>query len=85
MELFDSHSQSSCFIRKFVLDVNRPFEHIDDIATQIARALKRPLHEPSFRSPARYSRDPLAYAEFIRVTGAVPPGTQNSWRKLPSP
>ena len=29
VELFDSHSRTSCFIRKFVLDVNRPFEHID--------------------------------------------------------
>jgi DNA-binding winged helix-turn-helix (wHTH) protein/tetratricopeptide (TPR) repeat protein len=66
VELFDSHSQSSCFIRKFVLDVSRPFEHIDDIATHTARVLKRPLHEPGFQSRTRYSRDPLAYAEFIQ-------------------
>ena len=66
VELFDSHSRTSCFIRKFVLDGNRPFEHIDAIAIHTARTLKRPLHEPSFRSRARYSRDPMAYAEFIQ-------------------
>jgi DNA-binding winged helix-turn-helix (wHTH) protein/tetratricopeptide (TPR) repeat protein len=66
VELFDAHTQSSCFIRKFLLDINRPFEHIDDIATHTARALKRPLHESSVESRARYSRDPLAYAEFIQ-------------------
>jgi DNA-binding winged helix-turn-helix (wHTH) protein/tetratricopeptide (TPR) repeat protein len=65
VELFDSHSQTSCFKRKFVLDTKRPFEHLDEIATQTARALKRPVHQPSLRSHARYSRDPLAYAEFI--------------------
>jgi DNA-binding winged helix-turn-helix (wHTH) protein/tetratricopeptide (TPR) repeat protein len=65
-ELFDSHLQSSCFIRKFVLDVSRPFEHVDDIATHTARALNRPLHGPGLQSRARYSRDPLAYAEFIQ-------------------
>jgi tetratricopeptide (TPR) repeat protein len=66
VELFDSHSQSSCFIRKFVLDISRPFEHVGDIATHTARALKRPLREPTLESRARYSRDPLAYAEFIQ-------------------
>ena len=65
VELFDSHAQSSCFVRKFILDVHRPFDHIDDIAAHIARALKRPLHEPVLQSRARHSRDPLAYAEFI--------------------
>lgn len=66
VELFDSHSQSSCFTRKFVLDLARPFEHIEDVATHTAKALKRPLHQPPLQSRARYSRDPLAYAEFIR-------------------
>jgi tetratricopeptide (TPR) repeat protein len=66
VELFDSHLQSSCFIKKFVLDINRPFEHIDDIAAHTARALKRPLHKPGLQSRSRYSRDPLAYAEFIQ-------------------
>ncbi|MBZ5723124.1 MAG: winged helix-turn-helix domain-containing protein [Acidobacteriia bacterium] len=63
--LFDCRSQSTCFIRKYVLDINHPFAHIDDIAAHTARALKRPLHQRSLQSRARYSRDPLAYAEFM--------------------
>ncbi len=66
VELFDSHSESSCFIRKFVLDLDHPFDHIDEIATHTARALKRSPHERVPQSRARYSRDPLAYAEFIQ-------------------
>jgi DNA-binding winged helix-turn-helix (wHTH) protein/tetratricopeptide (TPR) repeat protein len=65
VELFDSHSQSSCFVRKFVLAADRPFEHVDDIARHTARALQRPLRDPGLKSHLRYSRDPLAYAEFI--------------------
>ena len=66
VELFDSHRQNSCFARKFVLDINRPFDHMDEVATHTARALNRPLHEPGLQSRARDSRDPLAYAEFIQ-------------------
>ena len=66
VELFDSHSRTSCFIRKFVLELDRPFEHIDEIARQTARTLKRPLQESCGQSRARYSRDPVAYAEFIQ-------------------
>jgi DNA-binding winged helix-turn-helix (wHTH) protein/tetratricopeptide (TPR) repeat protein len=66
VELFDSHSQSSCLIRKSALDINRPFEHVDAVAADTARALHRPLHQPELQGRARYSRDPLAYAEFIQ-------------------
>jgi len=66
VELFDSHSQSSRFLRKFTLDLHRPFEHVDDVAAHIAQALNRPFRAPERQSRARYSRDPLAYAEFIQ-------------------
>src|SRR5579864_649245 len=66
VELFDSHSQSSCLGRKFAFDGNRPFAHIDEIAGQIARALKRPLEQPAVQNRVRHSRDPMAYAEFIQ-------------------
>jgi DNA-binding winged helix-turn-helix (wHTH) protein/tetratricopeptide (TPR) repeat protein len=66
VELFDSHSQNSRFLRKFILDLNRPFEHVDDVAAHIARALNRPFHAPERQSRTRESRDPLAYAEFIQ-------------------
>lgn len=65
VELFDAYSQSSCFVRKFVLQDGHLFEHIDDVASHAARALKRPLREPGAVSRPRYSRDPLAYAQFI--------------------
>jgi len=66
VELWDSHLQSSCFVRKFVLENDRPFEHVEEIVGSVARALKRPVREASLPSRARYSRDPLAFAEFIQ-------------------
>jgi DNA-binding winged helix-turn-helix (wHTH) protein/TolB-like protein len=85
VELFDSHSQSSCFIRKFVLDLNRPFEHIDHIATQIARVLQRPLRQPNAQSPTRYSRDPLAYAEFMQGYRHSSTGDPKLWEEATQP
>jgi tetratricopeptide (TPR) repeat protein len=66
VELFDSHLQSRCFLTKFVLDVNRPFEHVHDIARHTAKALKRPLRNTTAQSRTRFSRDALAYGEFIQ-------------------
>ena len=66
VELFDAQAESSCFVRKFVLDLKRPFEHIDEIAAQTARVLKRSPHDAVPQSRVRYSRDPMAYAEFIQ-------------------
>lgn len=63
--LFDALSQSNSFINKMALNLSRPFEHIDDIATRIAKTLRRPL-APALQSRDRYSRDPLAYTEFIQ-------------------
>jgi DNA-binding winged helix-turn-helix (wHTH) protein/tetratricopeptide (TPR) repeat protein len=85
VELFDSHSQSSCFIRKFAFDSNRPFEHIDQIAIQIARVLQRPLRKPNLQSPARYSRDPLAYAEFMEGYRRSSTGDPKLWQEATQP
>jgi tetratricopeptide (TPR) repeat protein len=38
---------------------------VDDTARQIAGALNRPLVLPPAKRPARHSKDPLAYSEFI--------------------
>ena len=65
-ELFDGHTQSACFSSKFSFDAKQAFAHIDEIAQQTARALKRPLRSPGPEARPRYSRDPLAYAEFIQ-------------------
>ena len=66
VELFDSHSQSNRVIGKFALDPHRPFEHTDEMAKAVARTLNRPLQVRGPQSATRYSRDPLAYAEFIQ-------------------
>jgi DNA-binding winged helix-turn-helix (wHTH) protein/tetratricopeptide (TPR) repeat protein len=66
MELWDAHLQSSCFVRKFVLESERPFEHVEETVRCAAQALNRPLREAGVPSRARYSRDPLAFAEFIQ-------------------
>jgi DNA-binding winged helix-turn-helix (wHTH) protein/tetratricopeptide (TPR) repeat protein len=66
MEMFDTQMQSACFTRKRDLDVNRLSDHEDEIAKQISVALNRPLGPAVAQRRPRYSRDPLAYAEFIR-------------------
>jgi DNA-binding winged helix-turn-helix (wHTH) protein/tetratricopeptide (TPR) repeat protein len=66
MEMFDAHLQSVCFTRKRDLDVSRLSDLEDDIAKQIAAALNRPLGPAAVQSRPRYSKDPMAYAEFIR-------------------
>jgi DNA-binding winged helix-turn-helix (wHTH) protein/tetratricopeptide (TPR) repeat protein len=65
MEMLDARTQNACFTRNLDLDVNRLSKIEDDIAKQIAAALNRPLGAVIQRRP-RYSKDPLAYAEFMR-------------------
>jgi DNA-binding winged helix-turn-helix (wHTH) protein/tetratricopeptide (TPR) repeat protein len=64
MEMFDTHLQSACFVKKRDLDINCLSDLEDEIAKQIAAALNRPLL-PAMVHPPRYSKDPVAYAEFI--------------------
>ena len=66
MEMFDSQLQSVCFSRKRDLDLNRRSELEDEIAKLIAAALNRPLATPVVQRRPRYSRDPMAYAEYMR-------------------
>ena len=66
MEMFDTHMQSACFTRKRDLDVNHLSELEDEISKQIAVALNRPLGPGMVQRRLRYSKDPMAYAEFIR-------------------
>jgi DNA-binding winged helix-turn-helix (wHTH) protein/tetratricopeptide (TPR) repeat protein len=65
LEVFDAHSQGARFARKYDLDLNHMSDLESDVAKQIAAALKRPLGAVLQQLP-RYSRDPLAYAEFMR-------------------
>jgi DNA-binding winged helix-turn-helix (wHTH) protein/tetratricopeptide (TPR) repeat protein len=66
LEMFDSHLQGSCLTRRCDLDMSRLSDLESDIAKQIAGALNRPLGPAKARQLPRYSRDPLAYAEFMR-------------------
>lgn len=66
LEMFDAHLQSACLTRKCELDIDRLPELESDIARQIASALNRPLGPVLVQQRPRYSRDPLAYAEFMR-------------------
>src|SRR6266496_593330 len=66
LEMFDANLQTGCFTRKCDLDVNRLSDLESEIAKQIAGALNRPLGATMVQQRPRYSRDPLAYAEFMR-------------------
>jgi DNA-binding winged helix-turn-helix (wHTH) protein/tetratricopeptide (TPR) repeat protein len=66
MEMFDSHMQRACFTRKRDLDMNRLSDLEDEVAKQIAVTLNRPLGPTVLQRRPRYSKDPMAYAEFVR-------------------
>ena len=66
MEMFDAHRQSARFTRKRDLDLSRLPELEDEIARQIAMELNRPLGPAMVQRSARYSKDPTAYADFMR-------------------
>jgi DNA-binding winged helix-turn-helix (wHTH) protein/tetratricopeptide (TPR) repeat protein len=66
MEMFDAHLESVSFTRKRDLDLQRLSDLEDEIARQIAMALNRPLGPAMVQRSPRYSKDPMAYAEFMR-------------------
>jgi DNA-binding winged helix-turn-helix (wHTH) protein/Flp pilus assembly protein TadD len=66
LEMFDRNLQGACFTKKCDLDVKRLSSLESDIAKQIAGALNRSLSPAMVQQRPRYSRDPLAYAEFMR-------------------
>ena len=66
VEVDDCESKDRLVNRTVVLDPANPFEEVEEIAREIARALRRPLRDFTPQMRARYSRDPMAYAEFIQ-------------------
>jgi DNA-binding winged helix-turn-helix (wHTH) protein/tetratricopeptide (TPR) repeat protein len=66
MEMFDTHLQRVCFTRKRDLDLNRLSDLEDEIAKQIGMALNRPQRAAIVQRSPRYSKEPVAYAEFMR-------------------
>jgi DNA-binding winged helix-turn-helix (wHTH) protein/tetratricopeptide (TPR) repeat protein len=66
LKMFDTHLQRSSFTRKCDIDIDHLASLGGDIAHQISRALNRPYSPATVEQRPRYSRDPMAYAEFIR-------------------
>jgi tetratricopeptide (TPR) repeat protein len=66
MEMFDTHLHSVCFTRKRDLDLNHLSDLEDEIAKQTAMVLNRPLGPAVVQGSPRYSKDLLAYSEFMR-------------------
>jgi DNA-binding winged helix-turn-helix (wHTH) protein/tetratricopeptide (TPR) repeat protein len=66
LEMFDAHLQRVCFTRRRDLDLSRLSDLEDEIASQIALALNRPLNPTTIQTWPRYSTDPMAYSEFVR-------------------
>jgi tetratricopeptide (TPR) repeat protein len=66
MKMYDTYTQTVCFTRKRDLEISRLPDLEDEIAKQIALTLNRPLGPVAVQRRPRFSKDPLAYAEFIR-------------------
>ena len=66
IEMFDTQMQSACFTRKRDLELDRLSDLEDEVAKQVGVALNRPLGPGTLQRRPRYSKDPMAYAEYIR-------------------
>ena len=66
LEMVDTYLQRTCFTRKCDLDTNRLSILEGEVAKQIAAVLNRPQSPATLEQRPRYSRDPMAYAEFMR-------------------
>jgi DNA-binding winged helix-turn-helix (wHTH) protein/TolB-like protein len=66
LEMLDTHAQNPCFARKRDLDLNRLSELEDEISKQIALSLNRPVVPVVLQRRPRHSKEPMAYAEFMR-------------------
>jgi DNA-binding winged helix-turn-helix (wHTH) protein/tetratricopeptide (TPR) repeat protein len=66
LEVFDAHKQTACLRKKCDLELDRLSQLEDEIAKQVAGALNRPLRPVVAQRRPRYSKDPMAYAEFMR-------------------
>ena len=66
LEMFDAQLHRRSFTKKCDLDLNRLSSVEGDVAQGISRALNRPTIPAETDQRQRYSRDPMAYAEFMR-------------------
>jgi DNA-binding winged helix-turn-helix (wHTH) protein/tetratricopeptide (TPR) repeat protein len=66
LEMFDTRLQRSCFTKKCDLHIHRLSNVEYEVAKQVSVALNRRSAPARFEQHSRYSRDPMAYAEFMR-------------------
>ncbi|MFZ0859333.1 MAG: winged helix-turn-helix domain-containing protein [Candidatus Sulfotelmatobacter sp.] len=66
LEMFDTYLQRPSFTKKCDIYMDRLASLEGDIAKQISRALNRSYGPAMVEQRPRYSRDPMAYAEFMR-------------------
>src|ERR1700722_6744620 len=66
LEMFDTYLQRLSFTKKCDIDMDCLAGLEGDIAKQISRALNRPHSPAAIEQRPRYSRDPMAYSEFMR-------------------
>ena len=81
LEMFDTDLQGPRWTRKCALDMNRLSELENEIAKQVAGALNRQLDPAIVQRRPRYSRDTLAYAEFIQGYRLTASGDQATMEK----
>lgn len=66
LELLDTQARQRCYAKECDLPLDRLHEVEDRLAREIAIALKRPFTAPRSGPRPRYSRDAMAYSEFMR-------------------
>ena len=66
VEMLDAQSRRVCFTKKCDVDESRLGEVEGEIVKSVASALNRPLGAVVAQRHPRHSKDPLAYAEFMR-------------------
>jgi DNA-binding winged helix-turn-helix (wHTH) protein/tetratricopeptide (TPR) repeat protein len=66
LELFDATTSRVSFSRKYSVDTANLLDLKNVVASQVARALNRPLPAKPPQALPRYSRDPMAYSEFMQ-------------------
>jgi DNA-binding winged helix-turn-helix (wHTH) protein/tetratricopeptide (TPR) repeat protein len=66
LEMVDTRLERSCYTKKCDLEIDRLSSLEDDVVRQVSVALNRPSVPAMVEQRPRYSKDPLAYAEFMR-------------------
>ncbi len=66
IDMFDNYLHTLCFRKKYDLEIDRMLAMADDLTKQISAVLNRHSAPAAIQKHERYSRDPMAYSEFMR-------------------